>query len=158
MYHLHLVLRKHKDAQYELSLKQRKMYEQIEGDNIDDIIIYSDSCFSKLDRDFIRNDIKNELKKEYRIFYEKMRYHNIGVNQGDETCLINNIPSIVMEKRIIIKTDDLEGLTNKLYSLADFYQMLFKYEPLSPIEPEINEEEIEGIEEGDEYDGDFQYY
>jgi hypothetical protein len=148
MNHLHLVLKKQEETRYELSLKQRKMYEQIEGEFIDDIIIYSDSSFNESDREFIRSDLNKELKKQYNLFEEKMRYSN------------NAVPSIIMENRLIIKTDDLDGLLNKLYGLADFYQMMYKYNPLALSEPEIEEaEETEdGEEEGDEYEGQFHYY
>jgi hypothetical protein len=161
MYHLHLVLKNREETQYELSLKQCSMYEQIKEENIDDIIIYNDSRFNESDKGFIMNDLKNELKKQYgslNIYEEKMKFYTIKANHEGESILIKDIPSISMESSLIIKTDDLDGLLNKLYGLSDFYQMMYKYKPLEPEPENCDEENVDVVEEEDEAEEEFQYY
>ena len=138
MYHLHLVMKQKEETRYELSFRQKMMYENVAEENIDDIVIYNDSSFTEADIGFIRNDIVNELKKQYNVFEEKMRYSG-------------NL-NIIMDSRIIITTNDVEELLMKLYGLADFYQMMYKYRLLEPQELDIYEE-TENIEEGGDGDG-----
>jgi hypothetical protein len=141
-----MVLKNKEETAYELSFKHRKMFESIDEEKINEIIIYSDNCFVESDIGFIRNDILNELKKQYNVHEEKMRYFGTL--------------NISMDKRIIIKTYDVEELLDKLFNLGDFYQTMYKYKPLDldEHEPEIDEDEEADDGEEDEYESQFHYY
>lgn len=156
MYHLHFTIKENRENRYELSIKQKMMYDDLEGDNIlDDIIIYSDFKFMESDINFMKNDISKELKANHKVFDSKMNYMEIRVNNNGREVFI---PSISYTDKIIIETEDMDGLLNQLYGLSDFYQMMYKYKPLPPPEPEIEDEEEENENEEEGGVEEFQYY